>query len=89
MNYRAGVDRPGPRADHLVVSLRHIAVDLSLIYQAYPLKMSESTVGGSRTVRTLTADRPPVQFLADAPQWLYGWLRAIKSTPINPFISIH
>jgi hypothetical protein len=40
--------------------------------------MSESTVGGSRTVRALAADRPAVQFLADAPQRLYGWLRAIK-----------
>jgi hypothetical protein len=48
--------------------------------------MSESTVGGLRTVRTLATDRPPVQFLADAPQWLYGWLRAIKATPTSPFI---
>ena len=42
--------------------------------------MSESTVGGSRTVWALAADRPPVQFLADAPQRLYGWLRVIKAT---------
>jgi hypothetical protein len=42
--------------------------------------MPESTVGGSRTVRDLAADRPPVQFLADAPQRLYEWLRAIKAT---------
>jgi hypothetical protein len=51
--------------------------------------MSESTVGGSWTVRALAADRPPVQFLADAPQRLYGWLRAIKATPTNPFTRIH
>jgi hypothetical protein len=51
--------------------------------------MSESTVGGSRTVRALAADRPLVQFLADAPQRLYGWLRAIKATPTSPFTSIH
>jgi hypothetical protein len=51
--------------------------------------MSKSTVGGSRTVRALAADRPPVQFLADAAQRLYGWLRAIKATPTSPFISIH
>jgi hypothetical protein len=47
--------------------------------------MSESTVGGSRTVRALAADRPPVQFLADAPQRLYGWLRAINTTPTVHF----
>jgi hypothetical protein len=51
--------------------------------------MSESTVGGSRTVQALATDRPPVQFLADAPQRLYGWLRAIKATPTSPFTSIH
>jgi hypothetical protein len=51
--------------------------------------MSDSTVGGSRTVRALAADRPPVQFLANTPQRLYGWLRAIKATPTNPFTSIH
>jgi hypothetical protein len=50
------------------------------------VEMSESTVGRSRTVRALAADRPPVQFLADAPQRLYGWLRAIKATPTSPFI---
>jgi hypothetical protein len=42
--------------------------------------MSESTVGGSRTVQALASDRLPVQFMADAPQRLYGWLRAIKAT---------
>jgi hypothetical protein len=51
--------------------------------------MSESTVGGSQTVRALAMDRPPVQFLADAPQRLYGWLRAIKATPTSPFTRIH
>jgi hypothetical protein len=51
--------------------------------------MSESTVGGSRTVRALAADRPWVQFLANARQRLYGWLRAIKATPTSPFTSIH
>jgi hypothetical protein len=51
--------------------------------------MSESTVGGSRTVRALAVDRPPAQFLADAPQRLYGWLRAIKSTPTSSFTIIH
>src|SRR5688572_9068776 len=48
--------------------------------------MSESTIGGSRTVRALAADRPSVQFLADAPQRLYVWLRVIKATPTSPFI---
>jgi hypothetical protein len=47
--------------------------------------MSESTVGGSRTVRALAADHPPVQFLADAPQRLYGWLRVINTTPTGHF----
>jgi hypothetical protein len=51
--------------------------------------MSESTVGGSQTVRALAADRPLVQFLANAPQQLYGWLRAIKATPTSPFTRIH
>jgi hypothetical protein len=40
-------------------------------------------------VRALVADRPPVQFLADAPQRLHGWLRAIKATPTSPFKEIH
>jgi hypothetical protein len=47
--------------------------------------MSESTVGGSRTVRALVADHPPVQFLADAPQRLYGWLRAINTISTGHF----
>jgi hypothetical protein len=51
--------------------------------------MSESTVGGSQTVQALAADHPLVHFLADAPQRLYGWLRAIKATPTSPFTSIH
>jgi hypothetical protein len=51
--------------------------------------VSESTVGGSRTVRALAADRSTVQFLADAPQRLYGWLRAIKATTTSPFIQFH
>jgi hypothetical protein len=49
--------------------------------------MSESIVEGSQTVRALAADRPPLQFLADAPQRLYGWLRVIKATPTSPFIT--
>jgi hypothetical protein len=48
--------------------------------------MSGLTVGGSRTVRVLVMDHPPVQFLADAPRRLYGWLRAIKATPTSPFM---
>jgi hypothetical protein len=48
--------------------------------------MSYPTVGGSRTVRALAADRPLVHILADAPSQLYGWLRAIKATPTSPFI---
>jgi hypothetical protein len=72
-----------------MVSPRQIVVDLAVDLSEYPLKMSESTVGGSRTVRALVADRPLVQFLADAPQRLYGWLRAIKATPTSPFTSIH
>jgi hypothetical protein len=68
-----------------MVSPRQIAVDLTVDLSEVSLKMSESTVGGSRTVRALAADRPPVQFLADAPQRLYEWLRAINTTPTGHF----
>jgi hypothetical protein len=47
------------------------------------------TARGPWTVRALATDRPPVQFLADAPQRLYGWLRAIKATqPAHSWYSL-
>ena len=57
-----------------MVSPRQIAVDLS-----------EVSVEDVRIDRWRVADRPPVQFLADAPQRLYGWLRAINTTPTGHF----
>jgi hypothetical protein len=65
-----------------MVSPRQIAVDLAV-------DLSDVSVEDVRIDRWRVADRPPVQFLADAPQRLYGWLRAIKATPTSPFISIH
>jgi hypothetical protein len=59
-----------------------------LICQAYPLEMSESTVGGSRTVRALAADCPPVQFLADAPTTIWV-VEGYKSHPNQPIHTIH
>jgi hypothetical protein len=61
-----------------VVWPRQIAVDLS-----------DVSVGDARIDRWRVAGRVPVQFLVDAPQRLYGWLRAIKATPTNPFTNIH
>ena len=72
-----------------MVSPGQIAVDLAVDLSGVSVEMLEPTVGGPRTVRALATDRPPVQFLADVPQRLYGWLRAIKATPTSPFTSIH
>jgi hypothetical protein len=68
-----------------MVSPRQIAVDLVVDLLGVSVGDVRIDHGGSRTVRTLAADRPPVQFLADAHQRLYGWLRAIKATPTSPF----
>jgi hypothetical protein len=68
------------------VSSPKTVVDLAIGLSGVSVEMLELTVRGSRTVRTLAADRPPVQFLADAPQRLYGWLRAIKAVPTSPFM---
>jgi hypothetical protein len=65
-----------------MVSPRQIAVDLVV-------DLSGISVEDVRIDRWRVADRPLVQFLADTPQWLYGWLRAIKATPTSPFTSIH
>jgi hypothetical protein len=63
-------------------SPRQIAIDLAV-------DLSDISVGDVRLDRWRVADRPPVQFLADAPQRLYGWSRAIKATLTSPFTSIH
>jgi uncharacterized lipoprotein YbaY len=68
-----------------MVSPRQIAVDLAIDLSDVSVEDVRSAVGGLQTVRALAADRPLVQFLADAPQRLYGWLRAIKATPTSPF----
>jgi hypothetical protein len=65
-----------------MVSPRQIAVDLSNI----SLEMSESTVGGSRTIRALVADRPLVQFLADAPPTAIWVVEGYKSHPNLPIL---
>ena len=64
-----------------MVSPRQIAVDLSDV-SVEDVRIDHWR---SQTVRALAADRPPVQFLADAPQRLYGWLRAINTTPTGHF----
>jgi hypothetical protein len=61
-----------------VVSPRQIAVDLTV-------DLSEVSVEDVRIDRWRVADRPPVQILADAPQRLYEWLRAINTTPTDHF----
>jgi hypothetical protein len=58
-----------------MVSPRQIVVDLSGV-----------SVEDVRIDFWRVADRPQVQFLADAPQRLYRWLGAIKNTPTSPFI---
>jgi hypothetical protein len=57
-----------------------------LYSEDHPAIILGLTIGGSQTVRALATGRPPVQFLADAPQRLYGWLRAIEATPTSPFM---
>jgi hypothetical protein len=44
-----------------VTSPRQIAVDLAIGLSGVSVEMSDPTVGGSRTVRALAADRPPVR----------------------------
>jgi hypothetical protein len=84
--FRAGVNHLGPRVDRLRGvteadsrwssrwSMRHICWRC----QNRPLEGRGPRV-----------DRLPVQFMADAPQRLHGWLRAIKATPTSPFIEIN
>jgi hypothetical protein len=66
--FRAGADRL--RTKGRPSACRHrgkTAVDLAVGLSDITVVMLDSTVGGSRTVRALAADRPPVQILADAP----------------------
>ena len=65
-----------------MMSPRQIAVDLVV-------DLSYVSVGDLRIDRWSVANRPPVQFLSDAPQRIYGWLSAIKATSTSPFTSIY
>jgi hypothetical protein len=44
-----------------VTSPRQIAVDLAVGLSGISIEMLDPTVGGSRTVRALAPDRPPVR----------------------------
>jgi hypothetical protein len=72
-----------------VTSPRQIAVDLAVGLSGVSVEMSDPTVGGSRTVRALAADRPPVRSFGRQGITAMWVVEGYKNHPNQPIHTIH